>query len=267
MRLLLYTNRRRKILFLFILILILLLVSLNYYRTNLQGFIYSFSSSFQKILWNAGQNVYSFFQGFLYATLLQQENQRLRNETQKLLSEIATLSEIRKENELLRKALDIGLRNDFKLIFSEVVAKDVSGDYLIINKGLKDGIKKNVPAITEQKALIGKVEEVYEKSAKIQLLSAKKMSFESRAVNSNIKGLIKGMGNFKVLFDLVPQYEEIEEGEVLVTSPTGGIFPAGLLVGVVKNVRRSDVEPFQYIEVNPSFDVHNLDYLFLIGER
>ena len=118
--------------------------------------------------------------------------------------------------------------------------------------------------MTQQKVLIGKIDEVYENFSKVQLISNKKSSLDGKILGGEIQGLVKGAGNFKVSFDLVPQYEEVKEGELLTTTALGGVFPAGLLVGHVKSVKKSDIEPFQQMEISPSFNITQLDYLFII---
>ena len=79
--------------------------------------------------------------------------------------------------------------------------------------------------------------------------------------------MVKGKGGFEVSFDLVPKDKEISEGDLIVTSALGGVFPQGFLVGEIKGVRKSDVEQFQTAEIKPGFNLENLDYLFVITNR
>ena len=60
--------------------------------------------------------------------------------------------------------------------------------------------------------------------------------------------------------------ENLSQGDIVVTSALGGIFPKGLLVGRIKQIKRSDVEPFQQAEIEPFFDISQTNNLFVILE-
>jgi rod shape-determining protein MreC len=233
---------------------ILVIFLLNLYQNQVRNFFYLVSEPIQKTLWGARK------------AQMEEENVKLRLQVQELLSETGRLFELERENKVLREALGLGLQREFNLILSQVTGKNIAEDSLIINKGAKAGVKNDTPVITQQKVLIGKIDEVFENFSRIQLISNKKSSFDARVLGREVQGLVKGGGNFKISFDLVPQYEEVKEGELITTTALGGIFPAGLLVGQIKGVKKSDIEPFQQIEISPAFDIKQLDYLFIIND-
>lgn len=237
---------------------------INLYEKEVRNFFYSISLPFQKSLWRIGDNISDFFSGITQANKLKKENESLRLENQKILSENVILKELKKENELLRTALGLGLEKDFRLVFGQIIGKDISQDALIIDKGFKDGIKKNFPVISEEKALAGKISEVYEDFSKVMLISAKGNSFDGEISEKEIFGMVKGKGSFKVVFELLPKEKEIKEGDLVITSALGGIFPKGLLIGRIKRVEKSDVEPFQRAEISPLFDIRETENLFII---
>lgn len=232
-----------------VLIGIAAIVFLNIYQSQVRNFFYLISEPIQKKLWGAK---------------IEQENTELRAQIQELLAKTARLFELEEENKVLREAFGLGLQQDFKLILAQVTGKNIAEDSLIINKGAKDGVQKNMPVVTQQKALVGKIDEVFENFSRVQLISNKKSSFDGRLLGRELQGLLKGAGNFNITFDLVPQYEEVKQGEIITTTALGGIFPAGLLAGHVKSIKKSDVEPFQQIQAEPAFDIKQLDYLFII---
>lgn len=246
-------------------ILVSLVVFANIYQSSIRNFFYLVSEPIQKPLRFTGQRITNFLRAIVFSKKNQQENQELRLLIQELLAKTGNLAELEAENKTLREALEIGLRKDFTLVLAQVTGKDVAQDSLIINKGAKDLIQNNLPVITQQKVLVGKITEVFENFSRVQLISNKNSSFDGRVLGSEVPGLVKGSGNLKISFDLVPQYEEVKEGELLTTTALGGIFPAGLLVGQVKSVKKSDIEPFQQIEIQSSFDIKQLDYLFIIS--
>jgi rod shape-determining protein MreC len=213
-----------------------------------------------------GGKTYSIFQALFHPFSVQKENEKLFLEQQNLLSEISSLKELKKENEFLRSALNLELNKEFNLVLARVGAKLISDKSILVDKGIKDGIKKNMPVITEQKGLVGRVEEVYDNFSVIALLFSKKVSFEAKILEKDIKGLIKGSGYDSVFFDLVPQYQDVQVGDLVITTAGEGIFPPGIYVGRVSDVKKIDVKSFQEISVESSFNLNDLEYVFILKD-
>ena len=101
------------------------------------------------------------------------------------------------------------------------------------------------------------------------MLISNKDSFFDACVQKeedDLSGMIKGRGDLGIFLDLVPRNKEIHEQDIIVTSDMGGVFPSGLLVGRVKQVIRNDIESLQQAEIETSFDLQSLHYLFIISE-
>jgi len=249
---------------LIILIIIILIFLLNFFQKEVKSFFYFISSPIQKTLWTAGDNISDFFGGIIESKKIKEENEELESRNQELLVEIASLRELKKENETLRGALNIGLNKDFKLAFTQIISKDISQDFILINKGSKDGLSKDLPVITSQKLLVGRINEVYDHFSKVILISNKEGSFDAKISGNEVYGVVKGKGDLRVVLELVPRESEIKEGDLVVTTSLGGIFPSGILVGQIKKIRKSDIEPFQDAEIGNSFNIKNSEGLFVI---
>ena len=261
-----FTWPKRKILILIIIFGLLLIFSLNFFQKEVKGFFYFISSPIQKTLWRAGNRVSDFFETISEIKNLKRENEELKLKNQELISQIVQLIELKKENEALKEALGIGLEKEFKLALAEVVSKDISQDSILINKGSKDGITENCPVITQQKTLVGKIDEVYENFSRVILIFNKESSFDVQISETDISGVVNGKGNLQLFLDFVPQEKEIKEGDFIVTTSLGGIFPKGLLVGQIGKVLRSDIEPFQQAKIRPAFDIRELETVFIITD-
>jgi rod shape-determining protein MreC len=249
-----------------LIIIFFVFLNLGSISPRVKNLFYLVSEPAQKWLWQKGAHLSNFFETISEIKSLKKEldQEKLKNKT--LMSENLALSELKKENETLREALGIGLKKDFKLIFSQVIAKDVSSDSIRIDKGFKDGVKNGLPVITQQKILIGKISQVSENFSDVMLISNKESSFDAKILDTETYGIIKGKGNFELDFDLVPKEKEMRKGDFLVTSALGGVFPPGLLIGEIKEVKNSDVELFQKAEIKPAFDIKELEFLFVITE-
>jgi len=221
------------------------------------------SAPIQKSFLSAGADMSSFLKFSFPGKDLQTTNQNLVLKNQELLSEISQMSELKKENETLRHALDIGLNEEFKLAFATVTSKDPFQDSILINKGKNQGIQDNMPVLTETKVVLGKVSEVYDDFSKVLLISDKSMSFDAQVYDSETKGVIKGEGNQKLMLDLVPQDKELKIGDLIITSSLGGIFPKGLVVGEIQKIEKNDIRPYQVAQIFPYFSLTNLQTVFV----
>lgn len=286
---------RKKRFLIGIIILIICIFLLNLFQKDVRNFFYTISAPIQKVFWGAGDRVSDFFGAFIRVNNLKKERNELTLKNQELLTQAALLEKLKEENKVLREALGIELQKEFKLIISQTIEKDVSQDFILIDKGSKEGVSKGMPVITQQKVLVGRIVEVYENFSKVMLISNEKSSFDAKiqrgdysppaargasakaeeggggvgvpaegGAPKDISGVIKGEGNFKILFDLIPREEEIFPGDTVITSSLAGIFPEGLLVGEVKEVEKSDVETFQKAKITPAFNISQIEILFVV---
>ncbi|OHA70368.1 MAG: rod shape-determining protein MreC [Candidatus Wildermuthbacteria bacterium RIFCSPHIGHO2_12_FULL_40_12] len=266
------TKPRPKIKFRLFLSIILLLILLNlpFVSAKIKNLFYSVSLPLQKNFWSSGSDTAVFFKTIVNYKKLAEENRNLELKIKELLLLNYEVFDLRKENKILRKALDLGLETEFQLISAEVTGRYINSDAIFINKGSKSGVVKGSPAVTEEKMLVGKVNEVYDNFSKVLLLSDRSMVFNVEVVKAEgsfdeiVPGIINGAGNFQLELKLIPKEKEIEEGDSTITSVLGGIFPKGLYVGSVKEVKGVDIEPFWQIKIQPGVDINNLNKVFLL---
>ncbi len=254
--------------FLIFILVILIFVAINLtgVSSQVKNFFFNASSSFQKTMWGAGESVSDFLGSLFRGSYLEKRVSELELENQRLLTEVISLGDLEKENASLREALGVSLEKDFELEFSQVINKDISQDSLLIDKGSEDGISEGLPVVTNQKVLLGRIGEVYGDFSEVVLITNKNSSFDAMIFGKDIYGVAKGEGGLGLLLDLIPKEGEVAEGDLVSTAALGGIFPNGLLVGQVKEIRKADVETFQEAVISPSFDLGSLEEVFIIKD-
>lgn len=252
--------------FLFFVLVVLVFVAINLTGASLhiKNFFFGISSSLQEVFWNAGDGVSDFLAGFFQRSYLEKRANDLELENRRLLGEVISLGDLGKENSLLREALGISLEKEFELELCRIISKDISQDSLLIDKGAEDGISKDLPVITSQKVLLGRIGEVYSNFSEVVLITNKDSAFDAVVFEKDIYGIAKGEGSMEVSLDLVPKEEDISEGDLVISAALGGIFPKGLLVGRIKTVEKTDIKTFQTAELTPGFDLGLLEEIFII---
>jgi rod shape-determining protein MreC len=227
---------KRKILVFFLLLVIFFI--LNFF--NVKEFFYSFSEDIQTKLWKVNSN----------CELI---------ENQKIISLIAENEELKGENTFLRESL--GLKNypEISLISGRIISKDYISDSILINTGSKDGVKVGFPVAINNNILIGRVSEVYDNYSRVKLLSSKD-NLTDVSING-VVALAKGKGSELISLEMFPHDKDLKEGDLILTSSLGGNYPAGLVIGKVKNPKKIDSEPFQFSEIEKPYNIFSIDRL------
>jgi rod shape-determining protein MreC len=191
-------------------------------------------------------------------------NKKLIQDNQQLLSELADYQKIKEENDFLRNSLNLILEKDFDLMLGRVISKDILSDSILINIGSNNGVKKGFPVIISGKVLLGKVVDVYPSYSRVMLITQKNNLIDVEIPDSNIFALSKGAGSLNLTLDMVARDKELKEGSLVVTSAMGGNYPAGLLMGKVKNIKKIDNEVYQTADIEKVFDLSTINNVFVI---
>lgn len=197
---------------------------------------------------------------------LKGENEKLIEENRFLLAENSKLREAGKENEKLREELRILPREKYELEGCIVISRDSNEQegWIGIDKGGKNGIVKDMPVIVDSGILIGKIEEVYPTTSKVQLLSNIESSINAIDSKTGSKGIIKGEFGLGIIIDMVLQSEALNQGDEAVTSGVGKGFPPGLLIGKIGDVSSSENGLFQKAIISSPIDFSRLKFVFVI---
>lgn len=239
---------------------------MNFYSSQVRNFSNSISNNLQESLWKKGMGFSNFWRTIAEIKNLEKQNGDLKTETQNLLADLSLLKDLQDENKTLREALDLGLRKDFKVAFVKVIGKDINQDYILINRGSVDGIKKGMSAITSSKAILGRVSEVSESFSRVMLITHPESSLGGTIQEAEIQGIVKGKGSSVLSFGLVPKNKDLKEGQIVITTSLSEDIPAGLLVGQVKKITKSDIGPVQEGTLIPFFDLNSLENIFIVTD-
>lgn len=250
-------------------LLFLVVLSLNVFQSQIKNLFYVISYPISNLFLQSSDGASNFLKGLLNINKLQVENFSLKKENQDLLSQIALLKGDLKESEDLKIVLKNTRDSGFKIKLTKIIGLNLVSDVVIIDKGLDDGILENMPLISAEKVVYGRVLKAYKNFSEVTLISAKHNAFNIKIQPDDISkittyGVLKGVGDLSVYLDLVDFESEIKEGDILLTSGSEGSFPRDLLVGKVLSVNKSDLKPFQTAEVQPFFDIKNVENLFVI---
>jgi rod shape-determining protein MreC len=196
---------------------------------------------------------------FLRQAILK-ENRSLRSQNEFLKSEIVRLREVAAENERLRSVLNFRNKYSSKIIIAAVIGRDILNwkDVIIINKGLKDGIRPNMPVMTNG-MLVGKVTEAGNSASRVNLITDPASRASAIIQRNRAEGIIEGLSGGMCKMKYISISADVKVGDVIVTSGWGGIYPKGLVVGSVNSAGRDQTGLLQYAIVKPYADFSRLE--------
>ena len=199
-----------------------------------------------------------------------EENEQLRDKVAELQKHSRDAEQARIENEALKGMLDIKNTNpDFKFCPALVVATDHSGySYTVtLNAGSADGIKRRDVVMTPD-GVAGYVSEVGTTWCKVTTILDSSCEMGVMITRTQDIGVLEG--DFSLASDGLCKVSylsndvQLSSGDSIVTSGIGGIFPAGLVVGNVQELKPEKHGISQYAVTSPAVDIENLENVFVI---
>jgi rod shape-determining protein MreC len=175
------------------------------------------------------------------------------------------LEEAGRENERLRTILGFEPPSGYRLMPAQVIA--VSGRPLptaaVIGRGRHDSVYADQPVINQQ-GLIGRISDVMPDYATVQLLTDPANRVAVRISASREMGIARYSATQGMILDNFPIQGTINVGDSIISSGLGGVYPSGLIVGVVTRVSRPPEEPFSDVWIEPTVNFNSLEELFLL---
>ena len=197
-------------------------------------------------------------------------NENLQKEKLVLETENARLRDMAAENKDLRKQLELLPRGTYNLKSATVIGRDVSGlgNWIHINQGSDSGIKPGMAVIVEAGVLVGRVDEVFPLTSRVELLSRAESIVNAVTLDTNAEGVVKGEHGLGIVYDMVLQSDQLKNGDTVVTSGLGQVIPKGLLIGTLQDVRLTDDKLFQRATIQSPVRFDRLRNVFVIrGEK
>jgi rod shape-determining protein MreC len=202
-------------------------------------------------------SVGGFFESFSSMRTAVTENDQLRERVLQLETQVRESETLTSENERLKGLLNFQNESKYKILPGRVIARDPSTwfDMATINRGSLDGVKLNMPVVTSD-GLAGRVIAVSPVTAQFILLPDEKSAAAAvigEIGSSNALGVVRGTGEKGVLeMRYVPGYEKVEVGEMVFTSGQDGLFPAGIKIGEIVEVRSGSATVPHTIFIRPA---------------
>lgn len=220
-----------------------------------------FFGYFTKPVYNISTNLVSFF---VSDQELQEENKKLNADIKKLIVDYTKLRELEQENDYLKNLLNYTNSPEYKTIVAEIIGAipGVEKNILMINKGENLGLQADMPIISPDGILIGKIFKTDKYTSQIILLESSLFKTTAFVKNENNSiGLVEGTRNLGIRMNFIAQEEELNIGDIVVTSGRDNFIPRGLVIGQISAIHKNEGNFFQSVSITSPEKVQNLYYV------
>lgn len=252
-------------------IIIVLIISLNYigYGNWIKNYFSIAAAPSLKTSNRFFSGIENIWAKFYKADLIYNENKKLLDRTLQLEAEIGKLSEVKKENEMLRQVLQFDKQKEFVLKEAHIIGKnsDNLGRYLIIDRGTDSGIKVGDAVIVANGLLIGKISEVSSGFSKVKLIISSDSAIAALSQESRTAGIIKGQYNLSLVMDMINPNDALNPGEYIITSGQDNIFPKGLVVGKINQVISNPGNIFKTATIDALLNFEKLEAIYILSKQ
>jgi len=192
----------------------------------------------------------------------------LQHEATALKLDQLELTRAREENERLRRLLGFAREvPDRRVVGARIVGVrlDPKGLQLVtLDRGAREGVARMMPVVVAQ-GVVGRVHAVTDTTSDVLLLSDRNSSIAVRVERSRARANVRGTGAPDACrLEYALRSDDMQDGDVLVTSGTDGVFPRGLPVGRITGLKRSGQGLYQRADVAPAVDVTKVEEVLVM---
>ena len=201
---------------------------------------------------------------------IENENRELRDEIDRLERELVDSVAVKEENERLKNYISVkDSYSHLTLLEGLIIGRE--GDnhttFLTLNKGMGDGVDLGMAIVTE-KGLVGSVVEVGYNWCRVRVLSEASASAGAYVLRSGETGLARGdislKGTGRCYLEYLSPDADVKIGDIVYTSGMGSVYPEGLLIGYVADVKTNEYLRTRTAEIDLAVDFEELKYVMIV---
>lgn len=264
-----FTFDLRKV-FLVIALIVLPLVAINMQRKSEEELWFTKPFTFVGGMFQRGYA--SFSSGVrgttaMYLDLIgiKRQNEDLKKQLAELNAQLGAMTELKLENERLNQLLGFKQAHKMNLLAARVIGRDLLPDHntITVDRGLSHGVQKNMAALTIG-GVVGYTFRVDNDSSQILLLTDRYAVIDAIVQRSRARGLIEGISRTNCRLRYLKRSDDVQVGDLVVTSGLFNIFPKGFPIGSVISIDKSRYGMTQEVEIKPAVEPLNLEELFIV---
>jgi rod shape-determining protein MreC len=262
-----------------VLVVILLIVPFFFLRANikqpdnrngLDNILVRISSPVEFGASSLARGVSGLFSDYIYLVDVKADNERFSYENARLRETVHKLETRESENKDLRRLLQLKEAMPAEAISAQVVGKNFTEFFrvtrVVLDRGSRD-VRKHMPVIGAD-GVVGSVLNVAGDAVDVQLCVDAAFGLDVEDERTRARGFVRGTGDptrHVAKVEMVDARDEVQVGDLLVTSGKGRWFPRGIPVARVTKVSKQELGRDQEVEAEPTVNFSRLDSVLILG--
>lgn len=198
-----------------------------------------------------------------------ERNKALERQVEQLQSEIVVLNECKAENQRLTELLNYKqvMAQRYDLLVASVIARDPDNWFatVTLNRGSREGVRENMAVLTHQ-GLVGRVINATEECCEVLLITDPRSGVGALIQEIRTPGIVEGnvgsTGTARIIH--IPNDAQVAEGQVVVTSGNGSIYPKGIPIGRIVSVSDESAGLFKRADIQLFAKMYQLEEVFIV---
>jgi rod shape-determining protein MreC len=206
---------------------------------------------------------------YVYLVDVKQDNERLEYDNARLREQVHALEQAQTENRQLRRLLQLKDSMAGDAVSAQVVGKDFTEFFrvtrIVLDKGARE-VRPHMPVVSPD-GVVGAVLHVAGDTVDVQLAVDAAFGVDVEDERTHARGFVRGTGDparYGCKVEMVDSRDEVEIGDLLVTSGKGRWFPRGIPVARVTRVVKRELGRDQDVDAAPTVDFSRLDAVLVV---
>src|SRR4051812_13626062 len=206
---------------------------------------------------------------YVYLVDVKEDNRALASQNARLRERVRKLEALEDENRRLRRLLELRQTLRADVVSAQVIGKDTSEFFRVARVSLDRDAREigpNVPVLS-QDGVVGTTLKSSRDTVDVRLVVDAGSGVDVVVQRTGARGFVRGNGDGKKYdckVEYVQRTDEVEVGDLLVTSGVGRRFPKGIPVGTVTEVIKRDFGIYQEVHATPAVDFSRLEEVLIV---
>jgi len=237
---------------------------MSYFRRSVITVASPFQSGFSTVI----GEVRGVWNGYLFLFGTRAENTRLREETNRLRSEVQELREELYRVGRLEEFSAYRFETGFTGMAAQVIGEspDPWSRTIVINRGSDEGLRRSLPVVTPD-GLVGSVVQTSDHSSIVRLIVDRSSRVPVLVSRSRARAILEGESSGTCQLKYLDRTEDVQQGDIVITSGLAGNYPRGIEVGTITQVLTRSHGLYQYAKILPKAPLSRLEDVLVIRTK
>jgi rod shape-determining protein MreC len=238
-------------------------------QSTMNGYILRVSAPIEVAAAMIARGVGDVWDDYVYLVDVKQDNARLAYDNARLREQVHSLEQAEVESRQLRRLLQLKDSTPGEAVSAQVIGKDFTEFFrvtrIVLDKGARE-VRSHMPVISPD-GVVGAVLHVAGDTVDVQLAVDAAFGVDVEDQRTRARGFVRGTGDparYGCKVEMVDSRDDVEIGDLLVTSGKGRWFPRGIPVARVTKVIKRELGRDQDVDAAPTVDFSRLDNVLVL---